>query len=207
MDAVVKYLLNMLPYMLFVIPFFAFGRQIYRKKVSRKIPVNWYHEAGLLLFAMFMTGLASQTIIPKLEFTAEGVSLMGYGGPSRINLIPCRILFDSLRELSNGNARYVLISLAGNIGIFVPAGLFFSLLWGKNRFRRVVLGGAGISLLIELCQLPMNRATDIDDVILNTLGALCGYFLYRLIRKIAPECTSRFSQQSATKLQKDWEEA
>lgn len=88
----------------------------------------------------------------------------------------------------------------GNIGIFIPIGFFFALLCRKRRFARALLGGVGISRLIELCQLPMNRATDIDDLLLNSLGALCGYFLYRLIREIAPECTSRFSQQPATKL-------
>ncbi|HJB26868.1 MAG TPA: VanZ family protein, partial [Firmicutes bacterium] len=76
--------------------------------------------------------------------------------------------------------------------IFVPVGFFFALLWHKKRFLRALFGGAGISLFIELCQLPMSRATDIDDLILNTLGALFGYILYSWLKKIAPSFISRF---------------
>ena len=192
MRTVLGYVLNMLPYMLLMTPLYLLVRWGYRRLLCQNFLTNWYHEAGLLLFVLFLTGLASQTIIPKLEFSEAGVHSMGYGGPLRINLIPFRIFFDSLREVGNGNALYVLISLVGNIGIFVPVGFFFALLWHKKRFLRALFGGAGISLFIELCQLPMSRATDIDDLILNTLGALFGYILYSWLKKIAPSFISRF---------------
>ena len=41
-----------------------------------------------------------------------------------------------------------------------------------------------VSITIELVQLNIGRTFDIDDVILNTLGGVAGYFLYRLIEKI-----------------------
>lgn len=193
MRTVMGYLLDMLPYMLLAVPLYLLGRWAYCKLRCGKPPVNWYHEVGLFLFALFLTGLASQTIIPKLEFTMEGVSLMGYSWPPRANLVPFRILFDSIRELFHGNMQYVLISFFGNIGIFIPAGFFPALLWRNKRQARALFGGAGISLLIELCQLPMNRATDIDDLILNTFGAFCGYAVFRLLQKLAPAFAERFS--------------
>ncbi len=194
MRTVMGYLLDMLPYMLFAAPLYLLGRWAYRKLRRRKPPVNWHHEAGLFLFALFLTGLASQTIIPKLEFTVEGVSLMGYSWPPRVNLVPFRILFDSARELFHGNAQYVLISFLGNIGIFVPVGFFLALLWRNKRLVRALFGGAGISLFIELCQLPMNRAVDIDDLLLNTFGAFCGYAVFRLLQKLAPLFAGHFAE-------------
>ena len=56
------------------------------------------------------------------------------------------------------------------------------------------------STLIELTQyfsrlVGNYRQVDIDDVILNTLGALLGYFIFRnfIERKNAPSMESRFS--------------
>ena len=46
-----------------------------------------------------------------------------------------------------------------------------------------LLVGGGISLCIEIIQLPFSvRATDIDDLILNTVGVIVGYGIYALIR-------------------------
>ncbi|HBT95229.1 MAG TPA: hypothetical protein DEB24_03600 [Coriobacteriia bacterium] len=39
----------------------------------------------------------------------------------------------------------------------------------------------GLSLLIELSQLLNNRLTDIDDLIINTVGALIGFLLCRIV--------------------------
>ena len=45
--------------------------------------------------------------------------------------------------------------------------------------------GAGISLCIEILQLPFAvRASDIDDLILNTAGVMAGYGIYALFRHI-----------------------
>ena len=40
------------------------------------------------------------------------------------------------------------------------------------------------SLAIELNQLLNNRITDIDDVFTNTLGAIVGYVIYRVLFKM-----------------------
>ena len=41
-----------------------------------------------------------------------------------------------------------------------------------------------VSLTIECVQLNIGRTFDIDDIILNTLGGLFGYLLYRVIEKV-----------------------
>ena len=38
----------------------------------------------------------------------------------------------------------------------------------------------------------MGRYFDIDDIILNTLGVLCGYLLWKLLAKLAPGFMKRF---------------
>lgn len=44
--------------------------------------------------------------------------------------------------------------------------------------------GILFSLAIELNQLLNNRITDIDDLFTNTLGAIVGYVLYRVLFKM-----------------------
>ena len=65
-------------------------------------------------------------------------------------------------------------------------------------FTRAAAIGLGTSLFIEVAQYFLMRSTDIDDVILNTLGALCGWWMYLLLRQACPQSTQKFivSQRS-----------
>ena len=54
-----------------------------------------------------------------------------------------------------------------------------------DHFGKVIAAGAFLSLCIELIQLPFaDRVTDIDDLILNTLGVAIGYGVYSLVKRI-----------------------
>ena len=82
-------------------------------------------------------------------------------------------------------AEYVSSNLFGNIALFVPVGVFWPLCFGKlDRVWKVVLAGFFFSLLIELSQLLFyERSTDIDDLILNTLGVWIGALLFFALQK------------------------
>ena len=50
---------------------------------------------------------------------------------------------------------------------------------------KVIGAGVGYSLLIEIAQLPFfDRVSDIDDLILNSLGFLMGYGIYLLVKAV-----------------------
>ena len=69
-----------------------------------------------------------------------------------------------------------------NVFMLVPLGFLLPCFCEKARsFGRTVLSGAGFSLFIELTQLLNERRTDIDDLIMNTLGAAVGYLLFLLL--------------------------
>lgn len=75
---------------------------------------------------------------------------------------------------------------AGNAALFIPTGILLPVVYKKlNSFGKVVAAGAFISLCIEILQLPFaSRASDIDDIILNTLGVVIGYGIYALVKKL-----------------------
>jgi glycopeptide antibiotics resistance protein len=79
-----------------------------------------------------------------------------------------------------------LLNLIGNTAMFIPLGIVWPAVFKKlNTHRKVITAGAGVSLIIELIQLPFyNRATDIDDLILNSAGFIIGYGIYLLVQRL-----------------------
>lgn len=79
----------------------------------------------------------------------------------------------------------VLSNLLGNVLAFVPFGMILPMLTTKCRnFFHIVLLGFDFSLFVETIQLISKVGSfDVDDLILNTLGAALGYLAYRLIRR------------------------
>lgn len=72
----------------------------------------------------------------------------------------------------------------GNLVMLLPLAIFIPLLSSRaSGFIPVFLICLLVSVCIELMQLAtFYRSTDIDDVILNTAGAVVGYLLYLLVR-------------------------
>lgn len=81
---------------------------------------------------------------------------------------------------SEGAMTYLL-----NILMFMPLGFLLPLIWRDFRsLKKVVFVGFIMSLSIELCQLFCLRATDVDDLIMNTIGSLLGYGCWKLLKCI-----------------------
>ncbi len=176
MNKIIEYALNMLPYMLLAVPIYAAARLIYIKVKKRK--TNWYREALLFCFTLFCAGLASQTVIPKLEFGINGLGIV-QNGVHKTNLIPFKVFYETFNEMFYaGNVNYFLINFLGNVLLFAPFGVFFPVLW-KFSGAKTLLFGFGISLFIETAQLFLPRGTDVDDLILNTLGVALGIGIYK----------------------------
>ncbi len=76
-----------------------------------------------------------------------------------------------------GSTTYLL-----NIVLFMPFGFLLPTIWPQFRkMKNTVCAGFFFSLAIELNQLLNNRITDIDDLFTNTLGAIIGYVLYKVL--------------------------
>ena len=82
--------------------------------------------------------------------------------------------------------------------MFMPIGFCIPLLWNVSK-KKVILIGAGISLFIESIQLFLRRGTDIDDLILNTVGVGLGLVVYILVSKKCGSFTSNFKSESIKK--------
>ena len=186
MSSIFRYVVDMLPFMLLVIPIHVAVRII----LLRRRQINLTREAALLIFVMFVAGLMSQTVIPEIRISAGEVHIINDGFHTT-NLIPFRVLFDTYKELSRGHLGALIINFFGNVVMFMPIGFFVALLW-KLSGAKVVLAGFLTSLFIEVTQLFLARNSDVDDLMLNTLGALFGLLIYKLLDWAFPKITAKF---------------
>lgn len=97
------------------------------------------------------------------------------------NLIP----FKTIIEYIARQDRIAIVNLLGNLIAFAPMGLFLPLLFKRqNKLKNFILTNITIILTIEVLQfLSLSGSFDIDDLILNLLGTLLIYGLYK-IKKI-----------------------
>lgn len=74
-----------------------------------------------------------------------------------------------------------------NVLMFLPLGFFLPVLRAKFRtFRATVSFGFVMSAFIELAQIFTKRATDINDLMTNTLGTILGYWIAKVLLKLFP---------------------
>lgn len=169
----------------------------FRRLQGKALATTPGHEVALALFWMFLAGLLWLTVLPEPRWVNGRLSWR-QEGLNGFNPRPFLIFKQSRVLARRGNPTYFLINFWGNIAMFLPAGFFPALLWRKGRWWKALLTGVGLSATIELCQLPLNRGTDVDDLWLNTLGALAGYGLARLVAALWPNFAKQCKVQEVS---------
>lgn len=82
----------------------------------------------------------------------------------------------SYKAVFNGSGK-AFLEIIGNIILFIPVGMMFSLIF-KLDLKRCFIIGFALSLLIECCQWYFWLGSfEIDDLIHNTVGAVLGTIL------------------------------
>ena len=92
-------------------------------------------------------------------------------------------LFKELTRYQIGT-RLFYRNIVGNIIMFIPFGFFTSYYLKLERKSFIFAITLIISVVIELIQLKIGRAFDIDDILLNIIGSMIGYFMYRIVDKL-----------------------
>ena len=82
--------------------------------------------------------------------------------------------------------RELLINVIGNTAMFMPLGVVWPIVYKElNTHKKVIAAGVGFSFVIEILQLLFyDRVTDIDDLILNSLGFVVGYLIYLFVKRV-----------------------
>lgn len=147
--------------------------------------------------------LSPGRIFTWATFTVYGFALMSYTmlplpTPGSYECVAPRLApgasVADIAEFDTSSARALLtnpavLQIAFNVLLFLPLGFFTKLLWGRGVLATTLIG-LGISLAIETSQLTglwgiypcAYRLFDVDDIIVNTGGALVGAVLASLLR-------------------------
>ena len=149
----------------------------------KKKHIDWKREVVLLLMYINLAVIIRLVFFPmdKVEGQVQPLIFdIATAFPFRVNLLPLVNLFDY------DNKRDLLLNVIGNVAMFIPSGIVLPIIYKRlDSFVKVILAGGGISLCIEIIQLPFSvRASDVDDLILNTVGVIIGYGIYARIRSV-----------------------
>ncbi|WP_268762198.1 VanZ family protein [Bacillus sinesaloumensis] len=106
------------------------------------------------------------------------------GSEFRYNLTPFSTIRNYFTYYDHFPFHIWVINMAGNIGVFIPFGIILPVLFPRltNFFRFIVVFIIGITSLEVLQLFSMLGSFDVDDIILNTIGAVIGFILLFVIR-------------------------
>ena len=147
----------------------------------RNQKVDWKNEAKLLTVYICLVVIARFVYFPMHLVEGRIASLVldvEKIFPLWVNFIPIVHMFDEYDGW--------LINIIGNITMFIPVGWAWPFCFKKlDTIGKTVLAGAGISLFIEITQLPFySRCSDIDDLIMNTTGIFIGALIYFGVKRL-----------------------
>ncbi len=81
-------------------------------------------------------------------------------------------------------------NVVGNMIMFMPYGFFVSYFIKLKKPYLILFLSIVVSVTIEATQMAIGRVFDIDDIFLNILGGIVGFYIYRLIAKITDKIPS-----------------
>lgn len=158
------------------------------KRIGYKLSIE--HIVIVYIFVYYLTGVLSFTGIPSIMDIVHNrfgtITPKGFNfPPDEINLIPFLWITEGVRPYLE------------NILLFVLLGFMLPCIWKKYEVLwKTALSGITFSLIIELSQLFNRRVTDIDDLLMNTLGALIGWVIFRLMKEHLSKLQDKVSVQS-----------
>ncbi|MBR1483010.1 MAG: VanZ family protein [Ruminococcus sp.] len=149
---------------------------IIRKRPVKRIVVT-------CIFIIYLVAIAIVTLFPIVydDVTEYTDTITWY------NFIPFKTIISAFQ---NGVTATAISQIIGNIALSVPFGIMVLMLFKLPHWWQKLLIALSFTAAIEFSQLciglsigNMYRNIDIDDVILNLLGAYIGYGIYAILPK------------------------
>lgn len=159
--------------------------------IDNRVIINAFFILYLLLifrfvFTPFTMWLDSSNREQFIREILQREELLTWWEVANINLVPFRSLIQTL-SAPLVIWRFTLLFVVGNLILLLPLPIFIGLLTKRElTFKKAFMIGFLTTLFIECMQLVINLATGwpnrlvcVDDLLLNTLGAMVGYFIFK----------------------------
>lgn len=134
-------------------------------------------------WGLFVTYLL---LLAYFLFFSERYGRAIVNGEYRYNLILFKEIKRFVRYRRELGIEIFIVNIIGNVFAFSPFGFFLPVISRKNRnFLTVILLSLELTLSVETIQLIFKVGSfDVDDILLNTIGAAIGYILFVLCYKL-----------------------
>ena len=133
--------------------------------IKYKVKVVFYKEILMLGFIMYVITLFEVVTFQDVSWSSS-------------NFIP----FKEMLRYEFGTKLFFK-NVIGNMIMFIPFGFFTSYFLKLKKFYSIFFLTLLTSITIETTQLLIGRVFDIDDIFLNIIGGLVGYFIFKIIYK------------------------
>lgn len=146
--------------------------------LRKRIPLS--RQIAGFLFGACVFVICTATFLEWIVMSLlDGRAILG--AEHSLNLIPFRFITETW---AMGTRKQVTQTIA-NIVMFLPLGFIFPVVFKKARtLWKTFVCMMCFSFFIEFVQFFIGRSADIDDLMLNTLGGVCGYFIFYIFSKL-----------------------
>ncbi|MFS0557773.1 VanZ family protein [Brevibacillus sp. 179-C9.3 HS] len=164
------------------------------RQLSESMPLidKYIRKCLMVLFWMYVSVLSYYLLLSLDRWESRARMLewkermLAYGVPQYsepfLNTKLFQTLVDYVYHYDRYNVDILVFNLAGNVILFVPLGLLVPLVFFRfQNIHRVFFLTLAVSLLIEILQLMLSLGSfDVDDLLLNVVGGLIGYGMFRV---------------------------
>lgn len=140
--------------------------------IKRPLPL-----ISLLAYALVLFKVMVLKDMPNIRI---GYLMINFGGTREgsPNFVPFRTIWPYLR--GDGGLIIAGVNLLGNIGLLVPIGFILPFLFPNLNAKKALIWAVVSGMVIETAQVLLAVGIfDIDDVILNGLGVMLGFWFQR----------------------------
>ncbi|HVX52108.1 MAG TPA: VanZ family protein [Chitinophagaceae bacterium] len=148
--------------------------------------------AAIFMLITYSIILVDIMVFKNVPLIRIGPLIFKCGGthPGSANLVP----FNTILPYLLGKKGFVIafINLAGNIFLLVPVGFLVPVVYNGITWKKSLVLAVATGFAVEGTQAVLHVGIfDIDDVLLNGLGAMAGYWLFTVLIKLARSIKSK----------------
>ena len=171
---------------LFTIPFIL--RQYHKYGSINKLRVLIIYSFILYIICVYFLAIFPLPDRDSIDMSSTVCQLVPFNFIS--DIIKETVSFDSVWQVLSDSSVYTVLF---NILMFIPFGMYLRYYF-KNNLKKTILFSFLFSLFLEITQLTglyfiyphPYRLFDVDDLMINTLGGITGYFVMGLFIKFLP---------------------
>ncbi len=139
---------------------------------------------GAFILVVYSAILIKVMVFKDVPLIRIGGLMFNFGGTEtgQANFVPFRTIFSYL--LGYKGLIIAGINLVGNVVLLVPIGFLVPFVFPNITWKKSLILASAAGLTIEVMQVVLHVGIfDIDDVILNALGVMIGYWIFTMFIK------------------------